>query len=179
MFLYCSVSLRIFMFWKREWSQRIHNEEIILFCVLIELKYSSTLIVSSKAPQVISSCSFKSMLPLWIQNKRYLSLKFHEGNKRKDDSFVMKQIHPGMRNLIITDCWAVLVINMPCFINDMAPEIHFVNCSQFTFWLIFIIMFYRYWYWPKLTFKNREKSSITHGVTKGSCTLCLFFSCLG
>ena len=146
---------------------------------MIELKYSSTLIVSSKAPQVISSCSFKSVLPLWIQNKRYLSLKFHEGNKRKDDFFVMKQMRPGMRNLIITDCSVVLRISMPCFINDMAPEIHFVNCSQFTFWLIFIIMLYRYWYWPKLTFKNREKSSITCGVTKGSCNLHLFFLCLG
>ena len=150
-----------------------------MFCVLIELKYSSTLIVSSIAPQVISSCSFKSVLPLWIQNKRYLSLKFHEGNKRKDDFFVMKQMRPGMRNLIITDCWVVLRISMPCFINDMAPEIHFVNCSPFTFWLIFIIMLYRYWYWPKLTFKNGEKSSITCGVTKGSCNLRLFFSCLG
>ena len=34
----------------------------------------------------------------------YASKFIEEGNKRKDDFFVMKQMRPGMRNLIITDC---------------------------------------------------------------------------
>lgn len=136
MFPYCSVSLRTFRLLKKEATWRIHREEAILFCVLIEPKYSSTLILSSKVPKVISSCSFKSVPPLWIQNKIYLSLKFHEGNRGNDGFFVMKQTHPGMRNLIVTACWVVLIINMPCVISGMAPEIHFVNCSQFTLWPI-------------------------------------------
>lgn len=135
-YVYCSVSVRIFSFWNREVLQRIHNEEIILFCVLTEPKYLSTLIFSSKAPKVISSCSFKSALPLWIWNKIYLSLKFHKGNKRKDGFFVVKQTSPGMRNLISTACWVFLIINIPRLINGIALEIHSVNCSHFTFWPI-------------------------------------------
>lgn len=136
MFPYCSISWGVSVF-EREVLLRIHNEEIILFCLLIEPKYLSTLISAQKCLKWSTAVHSRVHSPLWIQNRIDLSLKFHKGS-RSSYGFLAKQTHPSKRNLISTACWVVLLINSPLHKWYGSSNL-FCKSLSVPFWAHFVI----------------------------------------